>query len=106
MVRPLPLQQAVRAVVRRPRTAPLRQPVSHPAAPHRSIASHPHPHQSAAISVLPTAVDTSSPEFKENAAQMGEVMAQLEELHARVARGGSDKAREKHVAKGKMLPRE
>ncbi len=37
---------------------------------------------------------------------MDELMARMTELHARIAQGGSQKAREKHVARGKMLPRE
>jgi len=56
--------------------------------------------------VLPSKVDKSSPEYKDNAAQMGEVTARMQELHQRVESGGSAKAREKHIARGKMLPRE
>lgn len=37
---------------------------------------------------------------------MGEVMARMEELHRKVEGGGSAKAREKHISRGKMLPRE
>ena len=37
---------------------------------------------------------------------MGELMARMSELHARVAEGGPQKAKEKHVARGKMLARE
>ena len=37
---------------------------------------------------------------------MGEVMAKMNELHAKIERGGPEKARQKHVARGKMLPRE
>ncbi|KAK3167583.1 Methylcrotonoyl-CoA carboxylase beta chain, mitochondrial [Lepraria neglecta] len=37
---------------------------------------------------------------------MGEVMARMEELHRKVEGGGSAKAREKHIARGKMLPRD
>ena|SRR2546429_503313 len=72
----------------------------------RCVATYSYPHQSAAISVLPSSVDTSSVEFKENARQMGDVMAKLEELHSRIACGGPQKALDKHVARKKMLPRE
>ena len=37
---------------------------------------------------------------------MGEVMARMQELHKKIQEGGSAKAKEKHVARGKMLPRE
>lgn len=37
---------------------------------------------------------------------MGEVMARMQELHKKIEGGGSAKAREKHIARGKMLPRE
>jgi len=37
---------------------------------------------------------------------MGEVTARMQELHQRVESGGPAKAREKHIARGKMLPRE
>ncbi|KAL4980499.1 carboxyl transferase [Aspergillus desertorum] len=72
----------------------------------RSIASYTHPHHASAISVLPTAVDTSSPDFKENARQMQEVLDQMNTLHSTVAQGGPQKAKDKHVARGKMLPRD
>jgi 3-methylcrotonyl-CoA carboxylase beta subunit len=56
--------------------------------------------------VLPTTVDTSSPEYQENAQQMGEVIAKLETLTKKVRQGGSQKARDKHIARNKMLPRD
>jgi 3-methylcrotonyl-CoA carboxylase beta subunit len=37
---------------------------------------------------------------------MGEVMARMQDLHQEIEAGGSAKARDKHLAKGKMLPRE
>ncbi len=72
----------------------------------RSIATHTFPHQAAAISVLPTAIDRSAPEYLENARQMDKLLTQLSELHSTIAQGGPQKAREKHIARGKMLPRE
>ena len=33
-------------------------------------------------------------------------MARMEALHKKIEGGGSAKAREKHIARGKMLPRE
>lgn len=72
----------------------------------RHIATHTHPEQAAAISIIRTSVDTSSEEFKENSRQMGELTRNMAELHAQIAQGGTQKARDKHVARGKMLPRE
>ena len=74
--------------------------------PKRSIASYTYSHHAAAISVLPTKVDVSSAEYKKNAQQMGEVMRKMTELHAKIEVGGHPKARDKHIARGKMLPRE
>ncbi|KAL4954105.1 carboxyl transferase domain-containing protein [Aspergillus filifer] len=72
----------------------------------RSIANYTHSHHASAISVLPTAVDTSSPDFKENAQQMQEVLDQMNTLHSTIAQGGPQKAKDKHVARRKMLPRD
>ena len=72
----------------------------------RWIANHPDTLQSSIISVLPTTVDTSSAEFKQNALEMNQRIAELEELHLRIAQGGPLKNREKHIARGKMLARE
>src|SRR3954465_13318101 len=55
---------------------------------------------------IKTQLDPRSEEFKANARAMA---AQVAELHARVERaslGGDSQAREKHVARGKLLPRE
>ena len=64
------------------------------------------PHQAAAISRLQTNVDPSSDEFRDNQKQVGDVVSRMQELTKRVQRGGSDKAREKHLARNKMLPRD
>jgi len=37
---------------------------------------------------------------------MGEAMARMRELHQKIEGGGPARAREKHIARGKMLPRE
>ncbi|KAL4961824.1 putative 3-methylcrotonyl-CoA carboxylase, beta subunit (MccB) [Aspergillus stella-maris] len=72
----------------------------------RSVANYTHSHHASAISVLPTAVDTSSPDFKENAQQMQEVLDHMNFLHSTIAQGGPQKAKDKHIARGKMLPRD
>ncbi|RJE18879.1 carboxylase, beta [Aspergillus sclerotialis] len=72
----------------------------------RSIANYTHPHHASAISVLPTAVDTSSAEFQENVNQMKEVLDRMSSLHSTISQGGPQKAKDKHIARGKMLPRD
>ena len=72
----------------------------------RSIATHTYNHHASALSILPTNVDKSSEEYKNNASQMGGVITRMEELHRKIEGGGPAKARDKHIARGKMLPRE
>jgi 3-methylcrotonyl-CoA carboxylase beta subunit len=45
-------------------------------------------------------------ETKRNSEIMAGLVAELRERSARIARGGSDEARAKHTARGKLLPRE
>ena len=72
----------------------------------RTIASYTHPHHASAISVLPTVVDVSSPDFRENGRQMKELVDGMTEMHAKIAQGGPQKAKDKHISRGKMLPRD
>ncbi|EXJ78460.1 propionyl-CoA carboxylase beta chain [Capronia coronata CBS 617.96] len=72
----------------------------------RAAATFTHRHYAQAISILPTLVDRSSADFKDNATQLTEVMAKYADLHQKIMRGGPDKAREKHVKRGKMLARD
>ena len=72
----------------------------------RTVATFNAPHHAGAISVIKSSVDTSSDEFKENERLMGEAMARLDDLTRKVQQGGSAKAREKHLARKKMLPRD
>lgn len=72
----------------------------------RFVATHTFNHQAAALSVLPTTVDTSAAEFRENVARYGELMASMRARHEAIERGGPQHAKEKHIARGKMLPRE
>ncbi|KAL4896057.1 carboxyl transferase [Aspergillus ambiguus] len=72
----------------------------------RTIASYTHPHHASAISVLPTAVDTTSADFQENAEQMKQLVDRMTTLHTTIAQGGPQKAKDKHLARGKMLPRD
>jgi 3-methylcrotonyl-CoA carboxylase beta subunit len=72
----------------------------------RAVATFNAPHHADAVSVIKSSIDTSSDEFKENARLMGEAMARLDELTRRIQQGGPPKAKEKHLARGKMLPRD
>ena len=51
-------------------------------------------------------VDAGSAEFRENAAHMAALVAELKRRQASAAAGGGEAARAKHVARGKLLPRE
>ncbi|HUH39619.1 MAG TPA: carboxyl transferase domain-containing protein [Castellaniella sp.] len=58
------------------------------------------------MSVIESSINPRSAEFQDNAQAM---RAQVEDLRAhlaRTARGGSESARAKHLARGKLLPRE
>ncbi|WXC58903.1 Methylcrotonoyl-CoA carboxylase beta chain, mitochondrial [Fusarium graminearum] len=72
----------------------------------RAVANLTPPHHAGAISRIETSVDPSSEEFKENEKQMSEVMSRMQELARKIQKGGSDKARQKHIDRKKMLPRD
>ncbi|KAH3969312.1 hypothetical protein HBI56_029040 [Parastagonospora nodorum] len=72
----------------------------------RNAATFTHSHHAEAVSIIPTAVDTSSADFKENKRQMEEATNNLVDLHAKIAQGGPQKARDKHIQRGKMLVRD
>ena len=55
---------------------------------------------------LASALDTSSAAFRANAEHNRALMARLREETARAARGGPDASRERHTARGKLLPRD
>jgi 3-methylcrotonyl-CoA carboxylase beta subunit len=59
-----------------------------------------------AVEQLRTAVDPSSPTAIARAEAMDALVAELRERLAAAARGGSEQAREKHRARGKLLARE
>jgi 3-methylcrotonyl-CoA carboxylase beta subunit len=58
------------------------------------------------LSVIPTTVDTTSPEYRENDAEYGKVIAKLQELVDKTRKGGPPKAIAKHLERNKMLPRD
>ncbi|KAK4453495.1 methylcrotonoyl-CoA carboxylase beta chain mitochondrial precursor [Podospora aff. communis PSN243] len=64
------------------------------------------PHHAAAISTIKTTIDPSSDEFKENSRLMAEAITRLSDLTTTAQQGGPPKARQKHLERGKMLPRQ
>ena len=58
------------------------------------------------MAVLKSAVNTRSAEFQANAEAMRKLVEDLRRQVDRVREGGGAAAREKHVARGKLLPRE
>ncbi len=58
------------------------------------------------MSVIPSKISTASQDFRDNAARMGELTLQLGDIAGTIAKGGSEQARERHVGRGKLLPRD
>jgi len=58
------------------------------------------------MATIKSRLDVRAAEFKSNAAMMRGLVADLREKTAHVARGGSEEARQKHLARGKLLPRD
>jgi 3-methylcrotonyl-CoA carboxylase beta subunit len=58
------------------------------------------------MSVLKSTISTRSDDFQANRRAMEEIVEDLKETVARIKQGGGDRAREKHLSRGKMLPRE
>jgi 3-methylcrotonyl-CoA carboxylase beta subunit len=55
---------------------------------------------------IASTLDTRGAGFRANAERMGALLAQLAERTRKAAEGGPASAREKHLARGKLLPRE
>ena len=58
------------------------------------------------MSVIKSGLDPHAADFKANAAAMRALVDDLREKTDQVSRGGSEEARQKHLARGKLLPRE
>lgn len=56
--------------------------------------------------VIRSQVDTRSEEFAANQTHMRQVVDELERQLTQAAGGGSERARERHTSRGKLLPRE
>ena len=58
------------------------------------------------MTAISTSVDTASKEFRANQAAMRALIEDLETRRAKAAEGGPPRARERHLARGKLLPRD
>src|SRR5260370_36403493 len=56
--------------------------------------------------ILETSIDPRSDDFRANAESLRARVRELKDLLARIAEGGGAQARERHVGRGKLLPRE
>jgi 3-methylcrotonyl-CoA carboxylase beta subunit len=56
--------------------------------------------------VLPSSIQTSSPEFRANAEAMRALLAEIEGLYARIREGGGHEAVARHKSRGKLTARE
>src|ERR1700721_2687236 len=56
--------------------------------------------------VIETSIDPRSDDFRANAESQRAHVGELKDLLARIAQGGGAQARERHVGRGKLLPRE
>jgi len=57
------------------------------------------------VPLIQSQLDPRSAEFRANAERMRALVADLREKVARIAQGGDEEARAKHLARGKLLPR-
>jgi 3-methylcrotonyl-CoA carboxylase beta subunit len=58
------------------------------------------------VAAIASTVDTASPEFQANQAAMRALIVELQDRRAKAAEGGPPQARERHLSRGKLLPRE
>jgi 3-methylcrotonyl-CoA carboxylase beta subunit len=58
------------------------------------------------VTALKSTVDTAAPEFRANEQAMRALIAQLQERRAIAAEGGPPRSRERHLSRGKLLPRD
>lgn len=58
------------------------------------------------MTVLTSAINHNGPEFRENADAMAALVDDLREKSAGIAQGGGERTRDKHLARGKLLPRD
>ena len=56
--------------------------------------------------IIESKINGRSTEFATNASAMGDKIAELKAALDKIAQGGPEAARQKHLARGKLLPRE
>ncbi|KAJ1959349.1 hypothetical protein GGI12_004382 [Dipsacomyces acuminosporus] len=60
----------------------------------------------AKMTAIPDTTETKSAQFQENAANMAQAVEDLETQIGRISLGGNERARQKHLARNKLLPRD
>src|SRR5246127_2788597 len=63
-------------------------------------------HQEGSLARIASLIDTGSEDFRANAARMRALAEDLERRRAEAAEGGPKSARERHIERGKLLPRD
>ncbi|MCH8347353.1 MAG: methylcrotonoyl-CoA carboxylase, partial [Proteobacteria bacterium] len=58
------------------------------------------------MSILKTKIDTSAKDFRANTGHMEGLVADLREKIAKITLGGPERSRQRHLKRGKLLPRE
>jgi len=58
------------------------------------------------MTALPTTIDPRSPDFAANAQAMREQVAEIRALAEKIALGGGEATRKRHLSRGKLLPRD
>ena len=58
------------------------------------------------MSILNSQINRNAPEYAINCSAMQALVTELRELLVRVAEGGGAKAQERHLSRGKLLPRQ
>src|SRR5262249_23688788 len=58
------------------------------------------------LTLITSTVDRSADEFRANQAAMGALVAELAARRAEAAQGGPARARERHLERGKLIPRD
>jgi 3-methylcrotonyl-CoA carboxylase beta subunit len=58
------------------------------------------------MTIIKSTIDPRSDEFRANHSAMTQVVAELRQTIDRITLGGSERARQKHLERGKLLPRE
>jgi 3-methylcrotonyl-CoA carboxylase beta subunit len=64
------------------------------------------PHVGEPLGTIASVIDSASAEFRANATAMGKLVNELQQQRAEAALGGPARARDRHVGRGKLLPRD